>query len=80
MTEKLRSGVGGKVREAIEGSISRISVEMDGSVSLQMKPDGLLGLEGRFGPLWCRGDEPIIVHNIRTGTGRHRKTTVGPLD
>ena len=45
MTEKLRSGVRGKVREAIQASIARILVGGDGSVTIEAKPDGLLGVE-----------------------------------
>ena len=45
MTEKLRSGVNGKVREAIQQSVSRILVGGDGTVTLETKPDGLLGVE-----------------------------------
>jgi hypothetical protein len=46
MTEKLRSGVNGKVREAIQQSVVRILVSVDEAVTLETKPDGLLGVEG----------------------------------
>ena len=49
MTEKLRSGVKGKVREAIEQSIARILVGVDGSLTIEAKPGGLLGLDGDLG-------------------------------
>jgi hypothetical protein len=45
MIEKLRSGVNGKVREAIQQSITRILVGVDGTVTLETKPDGLLGVK-----------------------------------
>jgi len=45
MTEKLRSGVNGKVREAIQQSVARILVGGDGTVTLESKPDGLLGVK-----------------------------------
>ncbi len=45
MTEKLCSGVNGKVREAIHQSVARILVGGDGTVTLETKPDGLLGVE-----------------------------------
>jgi hypothetical protein len=45
MTEKLRSRVNGKVREAIQQSVARILVGVDGTVTLETKPDGLLGVE-----------------------------------
>ena len=44
LTEKLRSGVSGKVREAIQQSVARILVGVDGTVMLETKPDGLLGV------------------------------------
>jgi len=43
MTEKLRSSVNGKVREAIEQSLARILVGVDGRLTIEGKPDGLLG-------------------------------------
>ncbi len=46
MTEKLRSGVSGKVREAIQQSVARILVGVDGSLTIVAKPGGLLGVEG----------------------------------
>ncbi len=49
-TEKLRSGVNGKVRETTEQTIDRIVVGMDGTLTLETKPDGLLGLEGPSTP------------------------------
>lgn len=45
MTEKLRSGVNGKMREAIQQSVARILVGVDGTVTLETKPDGLLGVK-----------------------------------
>ena len=45
MTEKLRSGVHGKVRKAIQQSIARILVGVDGSLTIEAKPGGLLGME-----------------------------------
>src|SRR3974377_1701193 len=47
LTEKLRSGVHGKVREAIQQSIARILVGVDGSLTIEAKSGGLLGLAGR---------------------------------
>jgi hypothetical protein len=45
MTEKLRIGATGRVREAIQQSIARILVGGDGTVTLETKPDGLLGVK-----------------------------------
>jgi len=65
MTEKLRSGMTGRVREAIQQSIARILVGVDGSLTIEAKPDGLLGVEetpvcwatGRDGP--CLNEAPF---------------------
>ncbi len=57
MVEKLRSGVAGRVREAIQESVARILVGVDGTLTLEAKPDGLLGLKGTIAPLGCRGRE-----------------------
>ena len=45
MTEKLRSATPGKVREAIQQSVARIVIGLDGSLTIEAKPAGLLGLE-----------------------------------
>jgi hypothetical protein len=45
MTEKLRSGVNGKVREAIQQSVARMLVGADGTITVETKPEGLLGVE-----------------------------------
>jgi len=47
ITDKLRSGVNDKVREAIQQSVARILVGGDGSLTIEAKPEGLLGVEGR---------------------------------
>ena len=45
ITEKLRSGVNGKVREAIQQSVARMLVGADGTITVETKPEGLLGVE-----------------------------------
>jgi hypothetical protein len=45
MIQNLRSGVNGKVREAIPQSIARILVGVYGTLTIEAKPGGLLGLE-----------------------------------
>jgi hypothetical protein len=62
MTEKLRSGVNGKVREAIQQSVARILVGADGSVTIEAKPGGLLGVEGNLSPLECREGRTLLEH------------------
>jgi hypothetical protein len=54
MTEKLRSGMTGKVREAIQQSIARILVGVDGGLTIEAKPGGLLGLDRNLGQVECR--------------------------
>ena len=55
LTEKLRSGVKAKVREAIQQSIARILVGVDGSLTIEAKPGGLLGVEEALARLGGRG-------------------------
>ena len=43
LTETLRSGENGKVREAIERSVARILVGGDGSLTIEAKPGGCSG-------------------------------------
>jgi chromosome segregation ATPase len=57
MTEKLRSGDTGRVREAIRASVERIVVGEDGTLSMDVKPEGLLGGQAPIAHLWCRGRE-----------------------
>jgi len=63
MTEKLRSGVNGKVREAIQQSVARILVDVDGSLTIEAKSSGLLGLEDRVGHLPGKGPGGLIEFN-----------------
>lgn len=72
MTEKLRSGVNGKVREAIQQSVARILVGVDGSLTMEAKPDGLLGVEGVHARLETTRDEsPMIRQAVSSSSGRH---------
>ncbi|MCK7483942.1 MAG: hypothetical protein M0C28_48385 [Candidatus Moduliflexus flocculans] len=45
LTEKLRSGVNGKVREVIQQAVQRILVDVEGNLTIEAKPGGLLGLD-----------------------------------
>ncbi len=61
--ERLRtklSGVNGRVREAGQQSIARILVGVDGSLTIEAKPGGPLGVEGSLGELGS-GEEPILI-------------------
>jgi len=57
--EKLRSGVAGRVREAIQQSVARILVGGDGSLTIEAKPEGLLGMEGTHLHLRGAGGRPL---------------------
>lgn len=70
MTEKLRSGVNGKVREAIQQSIARILVGGDGSLTIEAKMDGLLGLEGHVAQLNGQEGQPLCEHGLVSPEGR----------
>ncbi|MGD0266439.1 MAG: hypothetical protein ABSD47_16020 [Candidatus Methylomirabilota bacterium] len=70
MTEKLRSGVNGKVREAIQASIARILVDVDGSLTIEAKSSGLLGLDDRVGHLPGKGPGRLIEFNGFSGSHR----------
>ncbi len=70
MTEKLRSGVNGKVREAIEQSIGRILVGVDGSLTIEAKPDGLLGVNGAVAQVGSWEDQALIEPSTLSTGGR----------
>jgi hypothetical protein len=71
MTEKPRSGVNGKVREAIQQSVARILVGAGGVVTLETKPDGLLGVEGAHAHSGDTQEEsPMIRQAISSSSDR----------
>jgi len=78
MTEKLRSGVNGKVREAIQRSVARILVGVDGSLTIEAKPDGLLGLERNIAQLECRERQTLIEPNTLPAAGRQWSLVTAP--
>jgi hypothetical protein len=57
LAQELRSGIQGKVRDAIERTVGKITVDADGAITIEARPDGLLGTEGQFAPLGRRGRE-----------------------
>jgi hypothetical protein len=67
LTQQLRNGVQGKVRDAIERTVGKITVDADGAMTIEAKPEGLLGLDGRFAPLGSRGPVPSILRTSKTG-------------
>ena len=70
LTEKLRSGAHGKVREVIQRAISRIMVDVDGSLTVEAKPGGLLGLEGNLAHLDYQEGRSLLEHHIVSQGGR----------
>jgi hypothetical protein len=70
MTEKLRSGVNGKVREAFQQSIARILVGTDGSLTIEAKPGGLLRLEGNLGQVGDGEDPTLLAPTTLSTAGR----------
>jgi len=79
MTEKLRSGVNGKVREAIQQSVARILVGVDGTVTLETKPDGLLGVERIHVRLDGEEEGRIIQQTLPSSSGRRWKVTTASM-
>jgi hypothetical protein len=65
LVQELGSGVQGTVRDALERTVGKITVERDGTMTIETKPDGLLGIEGRFAPLGCRGSGPQSILTVR---------------
>jgi hypothetical protein len=68
MTEKLRSGVNREAREAIQQSITQILVGLNGSLRIEAKPGGLLGVNGDIAQLDSReGWAPIEPRTLSAG-------------
>jgi hypothetical protein len=78
MTEKLRSGVDGRVREAIQQSIAQILVGVDGNLTIQAKPGGLLGLERNIARLNDGQAQPLIVPSTLSAGGRQWRLITAP--
>ena len=51
----------GKVREAIQQSIAKILVGVDGSLTIESKPGGLLGVEGNLGQVVSQQDPMLLT-------------------
>jgi hypothetical protein len=64
ITEKLRSGVNGKVREAIQQSIARILVGTDGSLTIEARTGGLLGWKDTS-VMWGTGKTRPFLRPLR---------------
>ena len=61
MAEKLRGGENGKVREAIGQSVARIVAGVDGSLTIEAKPGGLLGVDGTLPQLECQEGQAFLA-------------------
>jgi hypothetical protein len=73
LTEKLRSGVNGKVREAIQQTVTRILVGVEGSLTIEARPGGLLGLDGNITQGDCQEEGDLLEHDIVSPGGRQWK-------
>ncbi|HTU00369.1 MAG TPA: hypothetical protein VMG58_01085 [Candidatus Sulfotelmatobacter sp.] len=69
VTEKLRSGVNGKVREGIQQLVTRIVVGLDGSLAIDGNAENVLGVKVRARSLVLDGDE-AIMDIVKTDGGR----------
>jgi len=79
MTEKLRSGVNGKVREAIQQSVARILVSVDGTVTLETKPDGLLGVKAIHVRLDGEEERGPIQQSFHSSSDRRWRVTMASM-
>ena len=65
----------GKVLEAIQ-SIARILVGVDGNLTIEAKPGGLLGLEGNLGQVGGQEDPTLLTPTTLSIAGRQWKLIV----
>lgn len=77
--EKLRSGVNGRVREAILWSVARILVGADGTVTLETRPDGLLGMNAIQVRLGGEGEGGLIQQPFHSSSDRRWRVTMPPM-
>ncbi len=73
LTEQLRRGDTGRVREAIRAPIENTRVGEDEPLTLDVKPQGLLGAQTTIAHSGCRGTGPIMERTIQSSTGRQCK-------
>ena len=73
LTEKLHHGDTGRGREAIRATIENSMVGEDGPLTLDVKPQGLLGARTAIAHSGCRGNGPIMERTIQSVTGRQWK-------
>jgi hypothetical protein len=73
LTDKLRSGSTGRVRETLRASVEKIMVGEDGSLTLQVRPEGLLGTGAGTADSNRRGTGTTLERTMQSGTGRQWK-------
>ena len=61
------------MREAIEQSIARILVGVDGSLTIEARPGGLLGLDGNLGQVGGQADPTLLTPTTFSIAGREWK-------
>ena len=76
MTEKLRSGVNGEVREAIQQSVARILVGVDGSLAIEAKSHGPLAQEHAIPQLGAGAHNSLIEQWILSPNRRCWKLAI----
>jgi hypothetical protein len=77
-TEKLRGGANGKDREAIQQSIARILVGVDGSLTIEAKPGGLLGVEMNTAQLENGQAQSLVEPSTISVAGRQWRIIAAP--
>ena len=79
LDETIPSGVNGKDWEAIQQSSARILVVVDGTVTLQMKPDGPLGVKAVH--VGFDGEEAggLMRESVHSSRDRCRRVTMASM-
>ena len=73
MTEKLRCGGNGQVREALQQTVTRILMGANGSLTIEARTGGLLGLEGDLGQVGDRENPTLLASTTLSTAGRQWK-------
>jgi hypothetical protein len=58
------------MEEIILQSIASMPIGLEGTLTLEEEPKGLLGAEEHFARFACRGDGPMMERTIASVTGR----------
>ena len=61
------------MREAIRATIENTMVGEEGTLMLDVKPEGLLGAQTAIAHSGCRGDGPQMERTVQSSTGRQWK-------